>query len=53
MGLQRLLPKKNGGGFLTEHFPEARKTIWDFQGMLHDIAPCARACPWRASSIPA
>src|SRR6476469_8027231 len=22
----------NGGGFLTEHFPDAYKVIWDFQG---------------------
>ena len=25
--------QENGGGFLTEHFPEAQKSIWDFNGM--------------------
>jgi formamidase len=23
---------RNGGGFLTEQFPDAYKVIWDFQG---------------------
>jgi formamidase len=25
--------KHNGGGFLDEHFPEAAKAIWDFEGI--------------------
>jgi formamidase len=25
--------KKNGGGFLTDHFPLAQKSIWDFHGL--------------------
>ena len=29
-GFNGVFAKENGGGFLTEHFPEARKTIWDF-----------------------
>ncbi|BBI71375.2 hypothetical protein HAALTHF_12510n [Vreelandella aquamarina] len=33
MGVQWFLSKQNGGGFLTEHFPEAQKSIWDFNGM--------------------
>src|SRR6056297_3364838 len=32
-GLNGFFSKKNGGGFLTEHFPEAQKSIWDFNGM--------------------
>lgn len=32
-GFNGFFSKKNGGGFLTEHFPEAQKSIWDFQGM--------------------
>jgi formamidase len=25
--------KDNGGGFLTDHYPEATKAIWDFEGV--------------------
>ena len=25
--------RENGGGFLTEHYPEARKACWDFSGV--------------------
>ena len=25
-------PRVNGGGFLTDHFPDAYKAIWDFHG---------------------
>lgn len=32
-GFNGFFSKKNGGGFLTEHFPEAQKSIWDFEGM--------------------
>lgn len=32
-GFNGLFAKENGGGFLTEHFPEARKSIWDFSGI--------------------
>ncbi|HRH75706.1 MAG TPA: acetamidase/formamidase family protein [Cellvibrionaceae bacterium] len=32
-GFNGFFSKKNGGGFLTEHFPEAQKSIWDFNGM--------------------
>ncbi|GMU47091.1 MAG: formamidase [Porticoccaceae bacterium] len=32
-GFNGFFSKQNGGGFLTEHFPEAQKSIWDFQGM--------------------
>jgi formamidase len=28
-----LFAKENGGGFLTDHFPEASKSIWDFHGV--------------------
>ncbi len=32
-GFNGFFSKQNGGGFLTEHFPEAQKSIWDFNGM--------------------
>ncbi len=32
-GFNGFFSKQNGGGFLTEHFPEAQKSIWDFEGM--------------------
>ncbi|WP_297907135.1 formamidase [Thiomonas sp.] len=32
-GFNGFFSKSNGGGFLTEHFPHAQKSIWDFHGM--------------------
>ena len=32
-GFNAFFSKENGGGFLTDHFPEARKSIWDFHGI--------------------
>ncbi len=32
-GFNGFFSKKNGGGFLTEHFPEAQKSIWDISGI--------------------
>jgi len=32
-GFNAFFSKKNGGGFLTDHFPLAQKSIWDFKGM--------------------
>lgn len=32
-GFNALFAKENGGGFLTDIFPEARKSIWDFHGI--------------------
>ncbi|GAB3137652.1 acetamidase/formamidase family protein [Micromonospora sonneratiae] len=31
-GYTGIFAKKNGGGFLTDQFPDAYKAIWDFQG---------------------
>ena len=31
-GYTGIFAKENGGGFLTDQFPDAYKTIWDFQG---------------------
>lgn len=31
-GYTGLFDRSNGGGFLTEHFPESHKAIWDFRG---------------------
>jgi formamidase len=32
-GFNGFFSKKNGGGFLTEHFPLAQKSIWDISGL--------------------
>ena len=32
-GFNGFFSKKNGGGFLDEHFPLAQKSIWDFHGL--------------------
>jgi formamidase len=32
-GFNGFFSKKNGGGFLTDHFPLAQKSIWDIHGM--------------------
>ena len=32
-GFNGFFSRNNGGGFLTEHFPHAQKSIWDFEGM--------------------
>ncbi|HEY0009095.1 MAG TPA: acetamidase/formamidase family protein, partial [Tepidisphaeraceae bacterium] len=32
-GFTGIFAKENGGGFLDEHYPEARKAIWDFSGI--------------------
>ncbi|MBD3671273.1 MAG: acetamidase/formamidase family protein [Gammaproteobacteria bacterium] len=32
-GFTGLFAKENGGGFLTEHYPEANKACWDFHGI--------------------
>ncbi|MCB1922126.1 MAG: acetamidase/formamidase family protein [Gammaproteobacteria bacterium] len=33
-GFNGFFSKQNGGGFLTDHFPEAQKSIWDIDGMM-------------------
>jgi formamidase len=32
-GYTGIFAKTNGGGFLTDHFPDAHKAIWDFNGI--------------------
>ncbi|MEQ8493358.1 MAG: acetamidase/formamidase family protein, partial [Gammaproteobacteria bacterium] len=32
-GFTGFFARENGGGFLTEHYPEARKAIWDYSGI--------------------
>ncbi|HEX7126312.1 MAG TPA: formamidase [Thermodesulfobacteriota bacterium] len=32
-GFTGIFAKENGGGFLTDHYPQARKAIWDCQGI--------------------
>lgn len=32
-GFNGFFSRNNGGGFLTNHFPDAQKSIWDFRGM--------------------
>ena len=36
-GFNGFFSKKNGGGFLTDHFPQAQKSIWDFHGMFTEL----------------
>ncbi len=33
-GFNGLFSINNGGGFLTDHYPDAQKTIWDFNGIM-------------------
>jgi formamidase len=33
-GYTGIFAKANGGGFLTDHFPDAYKAIWDFRGQV-------------------
>lgn len=32
-GFTGLFAKSNGGGFLTDHYPDARKACWNFEGI--------------------
>jgi formamidase len=32
-GFTGIFDKKNGGGFLTDHYPDARKACWNFSGI--------------------
>ncbi|WP_338749290.1 formamidase [Bacillus sp. FJAT-52991] len=32
-GFNGIFSKENGGSFLTDHYPEAAKSIWDFEGI--------------------
>jgi formamidase len=32
-GYTGIFARQNGGGFLTDHFPDAHKAIWDIQGV--------------------
>lgn len=32
-GFTGIFAKENGGGFLTDHYPQAAKAIWDFNGI--------------------
>ncbi|WLV24521.1 acetamidase/formamidase family protein [Aciduricibacillus chroicocephali] len=32
-GFNGIFAKENGGSFLTDHYPEAAKSIWDFHGI--------------------
>ncbi len=57
-GFNGFFSKKNGGGFLTDHFPLAQKSIWDIQGHLHHVAArpgreLRRADPSRPDRLPA
>ncbi|MBV9118268.1 MAG: acetamidase/formamidase family protein, partial [Acetobacteraceae bacterium] len=35
-GFTGIFAKENGGGFLVDHYPEAKKAIWKFHGMYTD-----------------
>ena len=32
-GFNGFFSRKNGGGFLTDHFPHAQKSVWHYEGM--------------------
>ena len=32
-GFTGIFAKENGGGFLVDHYPHARKAVWDFHGI--------------------
>ena len=32
-GFTGIFARENGGGFLVEHYPEAKKAIWDYEGI--------------------
>lgn len=32
-GFNGIFSRSNGGGFLTEHYPDAHKSVWDFEGI--------------------
>jgi formamidase len=32
-GFTGIFARENGGGFLVDHFPDARKAVWDFEGI--------------------
>src|SRR6188768_52161 len=49
-GFTGIFAKENGGGFLTNHYPEARKACWDFSGIT-PIQGTFRASSSRASCI--
>ena len=52
-GFNGAFSKKNGGGFLTNHFPTAQKSIWDIKGMYTRLAPRAgRQLRWSDPSWP-
>ena len=46
-GFTGIFDRENGGGFLTDHFPEACKAIWDFEG----IYCSSRHVPGRQCSL--
>ena len=50
-GFNGFFSKKNGGGFLTDHFPLAQKSIWDISGLFTRIRGTSRASASPASSI--
>ena len=57
-GFNGFFSKKNGGGFLTDHFPLAQKSIWDIQRPVHLFAARAgrefrRPDPSRPDRLPA
>ena len=41
-GFNGFFSKKNGGGFLTDHFPLAQKSIWDLSASSWPV----RSWPW-------
>ena len=50
-GFNGIFAKKNGGGFLTEHFPYAQKSIWDLK-VWSPRRATSRACVSPGRSTP-
>jgi formamidase len=38
-GFTGIFARENGGGFLTNHYPEARKACWNFSGIYANSRP--------------
>ena len=52
-GYTGIFSRNNGGGFLTEQFPDAYKAIWDFHGQVASSRHVSGASRSKASSTPA
>lgn len=47
-GYTGIFPKKNGGGFLTDYFPDAHKAVWDLHGIYATSRHIPESAPARS-----